>query len=95
MVGRPSIPAPSRLSTAGPPRDGLGAVIDFMARPTTRILAEIAELRTELRTELREFRTEMRTEIHRLDERVDGTNTRLDTVVDALAQLRTANHTHD
>jgi hypothetical protein len=39
----------------------------------------------------------MRTGIHRLDERIDGTNTRLDTVIDALAQLRTdfANHTHD
>jgi uncharacterized coiled-coil DUF342 family protein len=48
-------------------------------------------------SELRVFRAEARADIRHLGERIDGVNTRLDTVIDAVAQLRTdfANHTHD
>jgi hypothetical protein len=46
---------------------------------------------------LTEFRAETKADTRHLSERVDGVNTRLDTVIDAVAQLRTdfANHTHD
>jgi uncharacterized coiled-coil DUF342 family protein len=48
-------------------------------------------------SELRDFRAEARADIRHLGERIDGVNTRLDTVIDAVARLRTdfANHTHD
>jgi hypothetical protein len=64
-----------------------------MPRATARILTEI----TDLRSELHDFRAEARSDSRHLGERIDGVNTRLDTVIDAVAQLRTdfANHTHD
>jgi hypothetical protein len=47
--------------------------------------------------ELGDFRADTKADVRHLSERVDGVNTRLDTVIDAVAQLRTdfANHTHD
>jgi uncharacterized coiled-coil DUF342 family protein len=57
-----------------------------MSRATDQLLAE-----------LRDFRAEARADLRSLTERLDGVNTRLDTVIDSVAQLRTdlAGHNHD
>jgi uncharacterized coiled-coil DUF342 family protein len=57
-----------------------------MSRATDQLLAE-----------LRDFRAEARADLRSLTERLDGVNTRLDTVNDSVAQLRTdfAGHSHD
>lgn len=66
----------------------------------TEMRDQMSEFRAEMRdfrTEMRDFRSETRADIRHLSERIDGVNGRLDTVIDAVAALRSDfdRHTHD
>lgn len=61
------------------------------------VLTEVRETRTEMLTEIRELRTETRSELRAMSGRIDALNGRVDTVIDALADLRRDfdTHTHE
>ena len=74
-----------------------GGRIGPMSEPTARdILTELREMRAEYRMSILELRADLAEYRSRATERMDGISRRLDTLIDAVADLRAeyAGHTH-